>query len=180
MSSEKQKKEKYFTKIYSYSIIMIAVVYCGKKWGIIMFMGEFHHNMDDKGRLIIPSKFREELGEKFVLTRGIESCLYAYSQDSFEKLVKQLQTLPFTKKDARNFARFFLSGAAVAEFDKQGRINITSSLVTYAGIKKECVIIGVGDRFEIWSSDNWNHFYNTACDTLSDIAENLFQANLDL
>lgn len=151
-----------------------------KSGGFIMFMGEFHHNVDDKGRLIIPAKFREELGEQFVITRGIEYCLYAYSQNSFEKIVKQLETLPFTKKDARNFARFFLSGATVAEFDKQGRINIASPLISYANIKKECIIIGVGDRLEIWSSENWNHFFDTACDTLSDIAENLFQANLDL
>lgn len=144
-----------------------------------MFMGEFHHNIDDKGRLIIPARFRDELGENFVITRGIENCLYAYSQNAFEKLVTQLETLPFTKKDARNFTRFFLSGATVAEFDKQGRINISALLISYANIKKECVIIGAGDRLEIWSFENWDNFFQSARETLSDIAENLFEANID-
>ena len=85
--------------------------------------------------------------------------------------------MPFTKKDARSFTRFFLSGATATEFDKQGRINITSPLITYADLKKECVIIGVGDRLEIWSSDRWNNFYTTNEDRLSDIAETLFDSN---
>ncbi len=144
-----------------------------------MFMGEHHHTIDDKGRLIIPAKFREELGEQFVITRGIENCIYAYSKDSWDKIVKQLETLPFTKKDARQFVRFFLSGATVAEFDKQGRVNITSPLITYANIRKECVIIGVGDRLEIWSDDHWNEFFDTAQNQLSDLAENLFEGNLN-
>ncbi len=150
------------------------MVDCGEKWGISMFMGEYHHTIDDKGRLIIPSKFREQLGEKFIVTRGIENCLFAYSEKDFQKIVDKLETLPFTKKDAREFMRFFLSGASEAEFDKQGRIHITSPLISYADIKKECVIIGSGDRLEIWSLDNWNNFFDSAKDNMSDIAENLF------
>ena len=140
-----------------------------------MFMGEHHHTIDDKGRLIIPAKFREELGEEFVVTRGIENCIYVYSKNSWNKIVSQLETLPFTKKDARQFVRFFLSGATVAEFDKQGRTNITSPLITYANILKECVIIGVGDRLEIWAKDAWDNFFDSAKDNMSDIAENLFE-----
>lgn len=150
------------------------MVDCGEKWGIYMFMGEYHHNIDDKNRLIVPSKFRDNLGERFVITRGIENCLFVYSIDEWEKIVSKLESLPFTKKDARSFVRFFLSGATVAEFDKQGRVNITSPLISYANISKECVIIGAGDRLEIWSNENWNDFFNSAKDNMSDIAENLF------
>ena len=145
-----------------------------------MFMGEYHHNIDDKNRLIIPSKFREELGNEFIITRGIENCLFVYSKQDWQKIVDKLQSLPFTKKDARNFIRFFLSGAAVAEFDKQGRINITQTLISYSKIKKECVIVGAGNRLEIWSKEDWDDFFNSAKDNMSDIAENLFDGSLDL
>ena len=159
--------------------IMVAVVNCGEKWGIIMLMGEFHHNIDEKGRLTLPAKFREELGDNFIITRGIEKCLFVYPNNSWEKISKKLNSLPFTKQDARSFMRFIYSGATAAEFDKQGRINITSPLVTYADLKKECVIIGVGDRLEIWSSEKWNEFYSNNEDKLSDIAETLFDSNWD-
>ncbi len=145
-----------------------------------MFIGEYHHSIDDKGRLIIPSKFREELGEKFIITRGIENCLFAYSEESWNKIVNKLETLPFTKKDARQFVRFFLSGASEAEFDKQGRINVTSPLVTYANIKKECVVIGAGERIEIWSKESWDDFFTSAKDSMSDIAENLFNESVNI
>ncbi|MGN1355434.1 MAG: division/cell wall cluster transcriptional repressor MraZ [Bacilli bacterium] len=141
-----------------------------------MFIGEYHHSVDDKGRLIIPSKFRDELGTKFIITRGIENCLFVYSMESWEKIVNKLETLPFTKKDARAFIRFFLSGASEAEFDKHGRINITSPLISYANITKECVVIGTGDRLEIWSEESWNDFFTSAKDSMSDIAENLFES----
>ena len=142
-----------------------------------MLMGEYHHTIDDKGRLIIPSKFRYELGEEFIVTRGLEECLFVYPQEKWDKITSKLNKLPFTKKDARSFTRFFLSGATAMEFDKQGRINITSSLISYADIKKDCVIIGVGDRLEIWSQEKWDNFYNTNKDAMSDIAENLFESN---
>ena len=149
---------------------------CGEKWGISMFIGEYHHSVDDKGRLIIPSKFRDELGTKFIITRGIENCLFVYSLDSWNEIVRKIESLPFTKKDARTFARFFLSGASEAEFDKQGRINITSPLISYAKITKECIVIGTGDRLEIWSEESWNDFFISARDSMSDIAENLFES----
>lgn len=152
----------------------------GEKWGIIMFIGEYHHSIDEKNRLIIPSKFRDELGEKFIITRGIENCLFVYSMESWNKITEKLETLPFTKKDARAFVRFFLSGATVAEFDKQGRVNITSPLTTYANLKKECVIIGTGDRLEIWSLEDWNAFFDSASLNMLDIAENLFNESVNL
>ena len=152
----------------------------GEKWGITMYIGEYHHSIDDKGRLIIPSKFRDELGERFIVTRGIENCLFVYSEESWTKIVDKLESLPFTKKDARQFIRFFLSGATIAEFDKQGRINITSPLISYANINKECVIIGTGDRLEIWSEESWNDFFTSAKDNMSDIAENLFNESVSL
>ena len=151
-----------------------------KSGGIFMFMGEYHHSIDDKGRLIIPAKFRTELGDKFIITRGIENCLFVYPEERWEQIVHKLESLPFTKKDARNFTRFFLSGATVAEFDKQGRINITSPLINYASIKKDCVIIGTGDRLEIWSKDAWDNFFDSASINMSDIAENLFNESVNL
>ena len=145
-----------------------------------MFMGEYHHTIDEKGRLIIPSKFRTELGESFVITRGLENCLFVYSLIEWNKIVDNLKKLPFTKKDARNFTRFFLSGATVCELDKQGRANIPSSLTNFAGLDKDCIVIGVGDRLEIWSETKWEDFFDTNSDKLSDIAENLFIGEIDI
>lgn len=144
-----------------------------------MLLGEFHHTIDEKGRLIVPSKLRVELGEKFVITRGLEECLFAYSLTEWEEIVKKLNTLPFTKQDARNFSRFFMSGATTVEFDKQGRINLSCSLMTYANLKKDCVIVGVGNRLEIWSETAWNNFFVENKNQMSAIAENLF-SNIDL
>ena len=112
-------------------------------------MGEYHHSIDEKKRIIIPSRFREELKDTFVITRGIENCLFIYSLEEWKKITDKLETLPFTKKDARQFIRFFLSGATEAQFDKQGRIVITTPLLEYAKIEKDCVIIGAGERLEI-------------------------------
>ena len=137
-------------------------------------MGEFRHNIDDKSRLVLPSKFRNELGDKFIVARGIEKCLYVYSIAEWKKLENQLKTLPFTKKDARTFARTFFSGATECEFDKQGRTCLTSPLVCYAGLVRECVVIGANDRIEIWSKEGWEQFMTDNSDKLADIAENLF------
>lgn len=142
--------------------------------GFKLFMGEYHHNLDDKSRLVLPSKFRMGLGEKFIVTRGLEKCLYVYSSAEWKKLEEQLKTLPFTKKDARTFIRTFFSGATECEFDRQGRTCITSPLVSYAGLTRECVVIGANDRIEIWDKFEWDKFLNDNRDQLSDIAENLF------
>ena len=139
-----------------------------------MFMGEYHHNIDEKGRLIMPSKFRYDLGENFIVTRGIDSCLFVYPKETWNKLTSKLNELSFTKKDVRSFQRFFLSAAALSEFDKQGRINIPTPLADYASLTKECVVIGVNDRIEIWSKENFDKFLNDNIDNISEIAENLF------
>lgn len=140
-----------------------------------MFMGEYHHNIDEKGRLIMPSKFRNDLGETFVITRGIDSCLFVYPKDSWNNITSKLNELSFTKKDVRSFQRFFLSAATICEFDKQGRVSVTSPLADYADLTKECVIIGVNDRIEIWSKENFDKFLEDNIDNVSDIAEHLFE-----
>lgn len=144
-----------------------------------MLIGEYRHNIDDKGRIIIPAKFREEIGMKFVVTRGLDGCLFVYAMDNWNKIVSKLQTLPFTKKDARTFMRFFLSGATVCEFDKQGRINLSNSLIKYADIQKECTIIGVNDRLEIWASEKLDTIMEENTLNFSDIAENLFEGDFN-
>ena len=142
-----------------------------------MLIGEYHHNIDEKGRLIIPAKFREEIGNSFVVTKGLDGCLFVYSLVEWEKIVNRLKKLPFTKKDARIFSRFFLSSATVCEFDRQGRVNLMNSLTLYAGLKKECAIIGVNDRLEIWSLDRLNSLMNENYEKLDEISENLFDVD---
>ncbi|MBC1887200.1 division/cell wall cluster transcriptional repressor MraZ [Listeria booriae] len=138
-----------------------------------MFMGEYQHNIDIKGRLIVPSKFREQLGDQFVITRGLDKCLFAYPLDEWKKVEEKIQTLPLTKKDARSFTRFFFSGASECELDKQGRMNIPSNLTSYAALEKETVIVGVASRIEIWSKLEWDAFYDDAQESFADIAENM-------
>ena len=140
-----------------------------------MFIGEYHHNIDEKGRIVLPGKFRNNDMTKIVVTRGLEKCLYLYTVEDWEKVVSKLNTLPFTKKDARTFMRSFFAGASVCEFDKMGRINITSPLVSYANLEKECVVIGVCDRIEIWNEELYNNFMAENCSQLESIAENLFE-----
>ena len=122
----------------------------------------------------MPSKFRYDLGENFIVTRGIDSCLFVYPKETWNKLTSKLNELSFTKKDVRSFQRFFLSAATLSEFDKQGRINIPTPLADYASLTKECVVIGVNDRIEIWSKENFDKFLNDNIDNISEIAENLF------
>jgi len=143
--------------------------------GDFMLMGEYHHNIDEKGRLIMPSKFRDALGDEFIVTRGMDSCLFVYTKESWDNLTNELNTLSFTKKDVRAFQRFFLSGATMCEFDKQGRINITTPLASYASLSKECVIIGVNDRIEIWAKEKFDNFLDENIENISDIAERLFE-----
>ena len=142
-----------------------------------MLIGEYHHNIDEKGRLIIPAKFREEIGNSFVVTKGLDGCLFVYSLVEWEKMVNKLKKLPFTKKDARTFSRFFLASATVCEFDRQGRINLMNSLTLYAGLKKECAIIGVNDRLEIWNLEKFNNLMKENEEELDEISENLFDGD---
>lgn len=138
-----------------------------------MFMGEYHHSIDDKGRLTIPSKLRYELGENFIVTRGLDNCLFIYPTNEWDNIINKYKELPNTK-DARNFMRFFLSGASTCEFDKQGRINISLPLIKYASLTKDCIIIGVNDHLEVWSKDRWEQFMDNNEDSFSDIADKLF------
>ncbi|MDQ0206453.1 division/cell wall cluster transcriptional repressor MraZ [Alkalicoccobacillus murimartini] len=143
-----------------------------------MFMGEYRHNVDEKGRMIIPAKFREGLGQSFVVTRGLDKCLFVYPHEEWTKLEEQLKTLPFTKKDARAFTRFFFSGASECELDKQGRVNLASPLRQYAQIEKECVVIGVSNRVEVWSQSMWEHYVGESEESLAEISENLMDFDL--
>ena len=144
-----------------------------------MFIGEYHHSIDEKGRLTIPSKLRDELGEQFILTRGLDGCLFIYPNNEWNNVINKYKELP-NIKEARNFMRFFLSGATNSELDKQGRINIPSPLINYANLNKECIIIGVNDRLEIWSKENWESFVLENEKSFSDMADHLFSSNLNL
>ncbi|AUJ32352.1 MAG: division/cell wall cluster transcriptional repressor MraZ [Liquorilactobacillus nagelii] len=143
-----------------------------------MLMGEFHHAIDSKGRLIIPAKFREQLADQFVLTRGMDGCLFGYPASEWQQLEEKLQQLPLTKRDARAFVRFFYSAATECEFDHQGRIVIPKSLRQHAELTKKCVVVGVSNRFEIWSEERWNKFSEQAEENFDDIAENMIDFGL--
>jgi transcriptional regulator MraZ len=146
----------------------------GEKVGVlIMFMGEYQHTIDAKGRMIVPAKFREGLGEQFVLTRGLDQCLFGYPMNEWKLIEEKLKALPLTKKDARAFTRFFFSGATECELDKQGRVNIASSLLNYAKLEKECVVIGVSNRIELWSKVIWEQYTEEQEDSFAEIAENM-------
>lgn len=118
-------------------------------------MGEYNHTIDAKGRVIIPAKLRDGLGENFVITKGLDGCLFAYEQSEWTKFEEKLTTLPLTSQEARRFVRFFLAGAAVAEIDKQGRVLIPGNLRDHAKLLKDVVFLGVAGRVEIWSKESW-------------------------
>ncbi|MET3194354.1 division/cell wall cluster transcriptional repressor MraZ [Bacillus sp. OAE603] len=143
-----------------------------------MFIGEYQHNIDVKGRLIIPSKFRDRLGETFIVTRGLDQCLFGYSMAEWSVIEDKLRTLPLTKKDARAFTRFFFSGAMECEMDKMGRINIAPTLRSYAKLEKECVVVGVTNRIEIWDQTTWNTYMNESEESFGELAENLIGFDL--
>jgi len=123
-----------------------------------LFYGEYLHSLDAKGRMIVPAKFREGLGEKFILTKGLDECLFAYSLEEWSNLEQKLKTLPFTDKDVRAFVRFFFAGANECELDKQGRILIPQNLRDYAKLEKELYVIGVSTRVEIWDKNKWEEY----------------------
>ncbi|MFK5705124.1 division/cell wall cluster transcriptional repressor MraZ [Ligilactobacillus sp. LYQ139] len=138
-----------------------------------MFMGEYRHTVDSKGRLIIPAKFRDILGPQFVITRGMDGCLFGYPLTEWNNLEEKLRQLPLTKKNARAFVRFFYSAATECEFDKQGRINIPKTLRTHAALNKKCVVVGVSNRFEIWSEERWSEFSDNVEENFDEIAEDM-------
>ena len=138
-----------------------------------MLIGEYEHSVDVKGRLIMPAKLREEIGEKFVVTKGLDGCLFAYSQKEWTAFEEKLKTLPLTSKNARDFTRFFLSGAIECEIDKQGRFLISGNLREFANLEKEVVIIGVNTRIEIWSKTKWKEYSQNDNINVDEIAENM-------
>jgi len=123
-----------------------------------MFMGQYIHSVDAKGRVIVPSKFREELGDTFVVTKGLDKCLFAYPKKEWSIFEEKLSKLPLTSADARKFARYFFSGAVECELDNQGRIVLPSNLREYAALKKDIVSIGVNNRVEIWNKQSWEDY----------------------
>ena len=120
-----------------------------------MLLGEYNHNIDDKGRVSVPAKFREDLGISFIVTKGLDNCLFAYSKEEWTKFEEKLKSLPLTNPNARNFIRFFFSGATECEIDKQGRFLIPTNLRISANLEKDAIIIGVGTRIEIWNKETW-------------------------
>lgn len=136
-----------------------------------MFMGEYSHTIDTKGRLIVPSKFRELLGDEFVLTKGLDGCLSIYPMDEWKAFEEKLKALPLTNKNARTFSRFFVAGATACELDKQGRILVPATLREFAGLEKDVVLTGNITRIEIWSKAKWNE--NNDYDDMDAIAEGM-------
>lgn len=141
-------------------------------------MGEYNHTVDAKGRLIVPAKFRESLGEEFVVTKGLDGCLFVYDMKEWASFEEKLKTLPITNKDARSFVRFFLAGATSVEVDKQGRILLPAVLRDFAELEKEVVLIGVASRVEIWSKNRWENTANF--DDMEDIAEHMAELGLSI
>lgn len=133
-----------------------------------MFMGRYNHTIDPKGRLSIPSKFREVLGDEFVVSKGMDGCLFVYANDDWKAFEEKLTSLPLINKEARQFARFFLAGAAQVEVDKQGRILLPASLRSFANLDKDVVLVGVGSRIEIWDKEKYEAL--SADENMDDIA----------
>ena len=145
---------------------------------IMMFMGEYNHTIDTKGRLIIPAKFREQLGNEFVVTKGLDGCLFVFPMNEWELFEQKLRTLPLTQKSARKFTRFFVAGATECELDKQGRILLPQTLREFAQLEKDVVLSGNLNRVEIWSKANWMD--NNAYDDMDDIAEQMTDLGLGI
>lgn len=143
-----------------------------------MFIGEHQHTIDEKGRVIIPSKFREDLGYEFVMTKGLDNCLFVYAKDEWKILEEKLKALPLTHKDARAFVRFFFSGATECILDKQGRVIIPSNLRDHSKLVKDAVIIGVSTRIEIWSKEEWDDYNDDENLSYDSIAEKMAELGI--
>lgn len=141
-----------------------------------MFSGEYHHSIDAKGRVIMPAKFREALGERFVVTKGLDRNLLVFNMEEWQKFYDKLSMLPLANKSSRDFSRMFLAGAVECDTDKQGRILLTTPLRGYASLIKDVTFIGNGNKVEIWSSENWNDYVN-AIDT-DEMAQSLCELGI--
>ena len=138
-----------------------------------MLIGEYEHSLDAKGRLIMPAKLRDDMGEKFILTTGLDGCLFGFSMSEWEKFEDKLKALPITNKNARNFVRFFLSGATECELDKQGRFLIAGKLREVAKLDKDVTIIGAGTRIEIWDKATWEEHNSEENLSIEEIEQNM-------
>ncbi|MGM0396382.1 MAG: division/cell wall cluster transcriptional repressor MraZ [Bacillota bacterium] len=143
-----------------------------------MFIGEYQHTVDGKGRLIIPSKFREPLGDEFVMTKGLDNCLFVYPKSEWEIVENKLKSLPMTNKDARAFVRFFFSGATECVLDKQGRVLIPGNLRDHSKLTKDTVVIGVSTRLEIWSKEEWDSYNDDDSLSYDSIAERMAELGI--
>lgn len=144
----------------------------------MMFMGEYNHTVDTKGRLIIPSKFRELLGDEFIVTKGLDGCLFVFPQNEWQAFEEKLRKLPLNQKGARQFTRFFVAGATPCELDKQGRILLPATLREFAGLDKDVVLAGMLNRIEIWSKAKWTENNALDDDDMDDIAEQMTDLGL--
>lgn len=138
-----------------------------------MFIGEYYHNLDAKGRIIIPAKFRDELNGTFILTRGLDGCLTIYSTEKWEKIFEEINKLPETKKATRQYIRMLTANACECTLDNQGRILIPANLSGGVNITKECVVVGANSHVEIWDKATWNAYMDDASENFEDIAESL-------
>ena len=138
-----------------------------------MFIGEYQHSLDDKGRVSVPVKFRADLANGCVLTRGLDGCLWLYSIDEWQKLADSVSALPITSKNARSFGRFILSGAMDLKIDRAGRINLPKYLADYAGMKTKIVITGMYNRLELWAENKWKEFESKMEENSEEVAEQL-------
>ena len=145
-----------------------------------MFRGDYSHTVDDKGRLIIPLKFREQLGEECIVTRGLDGCLFIFESGEWEAYEEKLRKLPMTNKNARSFVRFLSGGATPCEFDKQGRILLPATLRKFAGIEKDVILAGLPNRIEVWSEQKWNENNNYEEIDMDEIAGHLTELGLDI
>ena len=141
-----------------------------------MFMSEYNHSIDAKGRVIVPVKFRESLGNEFVVTQGLDGCFFVFPNEEWNTFEEKLKSLPMSNKDARKFVRFFLAGAATVELDKQGRILLPPMLREFAALEKDVVVVGVGNRVEIWDKNRWEE--STSFDNMDEIAEHMSELGL--
>jgi MraZ protein len=146
-----------------------------------MFYGEYRHSLDHKNRVLIPSKFREAVKEvyieRFFLTRGLEKCIFVFTEPDWNMIEQKLKSLPLTQSTSRNFSRMFFSGAFEVVSDKQGRIIIPQTLLGYGGIKKDVVLVGILNRIEIWDQTSWDHFVGESTNSYEEIAEKLFEGS---
>ncbi len=138
-----------------------------------MFIGEYSHNLDDKGRLAVPKKFRTKLAKGAVITRGLDDCLFLYTKEEWKVLAEKLANLPFSQANARAFARLMLAGAMDVVLDKQGRIVIPDYLRTYADLTKEIIVAGLYNRLEVWNQQKWREYTTKSEANKNDIAEQL-------